>query len=67
MGDHQYSIFNLFNPSIILFYRIEHVMGFFGDAEFLDSLYVPKKNEDVAKQMGVLITSLNKCMEEGVL
>jgi len=47
--------------------RIEHVMGFFGDAEFLDSLYVPKKNEDVAKQMGVLIISLNKCMEEGVL
>lgn len=42
-------------------------MGFFGDAEFLDSLYVPKKNEEVAKQMGVLINSLNKCMEEGVL
>ena len=48
-------------------YRIEHVMGFLGDAEFLDSLYVPKKNEDVAKQMGVLINSLNKCVEEGVL
>jgi len=47
--------------------RIDHVMGFFGEAEFLDSLYVPKKNEDVAKQMGVLINSLNKCMEEGVL
>ena len=57
--------FTLFNHSRI--FRIEHVMGFFGDAEFLDSLYVPKKNEDVAKQMGVLIISLNKCMEEGVL
>ena len=53
--------------SIHFVFRIDHVMGFFGEAEFLDSLYVPKKNEDVAKQMGVLINSLNKCMEEGVL
>lgn len=47
--------------------RIDQVLDFFSNAQFLDSLYVPHKNQDAAKQMGVLMDLLNKCMEEGVL
>lgn len=47
--------------------RIDHVLDFFSKNDFLDSLYVPDKNPEVAKQMAVLMELLNKCMEEGVL
>jgi len=47
--------------------RIEHVLGFMSQSDFLDSLYVPEKDPESAKQMGVLMDLLNKCMEEGVL
>ena len=47
--------------------RVDNVLEFFAHAQFLDALYVPDKNVDVARQMGVLMELLNKCMEEGVL
>ena len=47
--------------------RIDLVLDFFSTADFLDSLYVPDKNNNVAKQMSTLMDLLSKCMEEGVL
>eukprot|EP00095_Tigriopus_kingsejongensis_P001775 maker-scaffold339_size202159-snap-gene-1.21 protein:Tk01775 transcript:maker-scaffold339_size202159-snap-gene-1.21-mRNA-1 annotation:"tumor necrosis factor alpha-induced protein 8-like protein" len=47
--------------------RIDQVLDFFSNAQFLDSLYVPDKNQEAAKQMGILMLLLNRCMEEGVL
>lgn len=47
--------------------RIDHVLDFFSADNFLDSLYVPDKKLEVTKQMGVLMSFLNKCMEENVL
>ena len=47
--------------------RIDNVLEFFSNAQFLDSLYIPEKNVEVSKQMRVLMDLLNKCMEEGVL
>jgi hypothetical protein len=47
--------------------RVDHVMDFFSQADFLDSLYVPGKNKDVAAQMAVIMQMLNTCMEEGTL
>ena len=47
--------------------RIDHVLDFLAQPEFLDALYVPGRNPEVATQMGVLMELLSRCMEEGVL
>ena len=69
MTDLQTSLKDLVRPHLTdkSLGRIDNVLDFFSDAQFLDSLYVPNKNPETATQMGVLMELLNKCMEEGVL
>eukprot|EP00096_Caligus_rogercresseyi_P003253 TRINITY_DN1599_c0_g1_i2.p1 TRINITY_DN1599_c0_g1~~TRINITY_DN1599_c0_g1_i2.p1 ORF type:complete len:212 (-),score=66.50 TRINITY_DN1599_c0_g1_i2:51-626(-) len=48
--------------------RIDNIMEFFGNPEFLDALYSPvKRNSETYDQMGIIVEHLNKCLEVGVL
>lgn len=47
--------------------RIDQVTDYFSDPKFLDALYLPDRNPEVAEQMAKLMDMLNNCMEEGVI
>ncbi|XP_040565682.1 tumor necrosis factor alpha-induced protein 8-like protein isoform X2 [Lepeophtheirus salmonis] len=48
--------------------RIDNIIEFFSEPDFLDSLYSPnKRNSETVTQMGVIVDNLNKCIEIGVL
>ena len=47
--------------------RVEQIFGVVKTAEFLDSVYVPKKNVEMREIMGKVVKDLNSCIEAGVL
>jgi len=47
--------------------RVEQVFGVVKNADLLDSLYIPKKNEELRDIMSRLVEDMNTCMEAGVL
>lgn len=51
----------------ILFPRIDHMMDFFSQPQFLDSLHAADKTTDLSRQVAVLMALLNTCLEKGVI
>ena len=47
--------------------RVEQIFGVVKTADFLDSVYVPKKNVEMRDIMGKVVIDLNKCIEADVL
>jgi len=47
--------------------RVEQIFGVVKTGEFLDSIYVTKKNPEMRELMGKVVEDLNTCMEAGVL
>eukprot|EP00092_Neocalanus_flemingeri_P084448 GFUD01106096.1.p1 GENE.GFUD01106096.1~~GFUD01106096.1.p1 ORF type:complete len:190 (-),score=67.17 GFUD01106096.1:389-958(-) len=47
--------------------RVEQIFGVVKTPEFLDSVYVPKKNSEMREIMGVVVSDLNCCLEAGIL
>merc|ERR1719317_1925229 len=47
--------------------RVEQIFGVVKTPEFLDSVYVPKKNIEMQEIMGKVVTDLNCCLEAGIL
>jgi len=47
--------------------RVEQIFGVVKTPEFLDSVYVPKKNSEMREIMGTVVSDLNCCLEAGVL
>jgi len=47
--------------------RVEQVFGVVKNPDLLDSLYIPKKNEELRDIMSRLVEDMNTCMEAGVL
>lgn len=47
--------------------RVEQIFGVVKTGEFLDSIYVPKRNPEMRDLMGHVVNDLNSCLEAGVL
>ena len=47
--------------------RVEQIFGVVKTADFLDSVYVPKKNVEMRDIMGKVVIDLNKCVEAEIL
>jgi len=47
--------------------RVEQIFGVVKTPEFLDSVYVPKRNSEMREIMGQVVTDLNSCLDSGVL
>eukprot|EP00091_Calanus_sinicus_P006052 TRINITY_DN16647_c0_g1_i3.p1 TRINITY_DN16647_c0_g1~~TRINITY_DN16647_c0_g1_i3.p1 ORF type:complete len:190 (-),score=71.50 TRINITY_DN16647_c0_g1_i3:68-637(-) len=47
--------------------RVEQIFGVVKTPEFLDSVYVPKKNSEMREIMGKVVSDLNRCLEAGIL
>jgi len=47
--------------------RVEQIFGVVKTPDFLDSVYVPKKNVEMRDIMGKVVIDLNKCIEAEVL
>jgi len=47
--------------------RVEQIFGVVKTPEFLDSVYVPKKNIEMREIMGKVVSDLNCCLEAGIL
>ena len=47
--------------------RVEQIFGVVKTPEFLDSVFVPKKNVEMRDIMGKVVIDLNKCIEAEVL
>ena len=47
--------------------RVEQIFGVVKTPEFLDSVYVPKKNSEMREIMGKVVSDLNSCLEAGIL
>ena len=47
--------------------RVEQIFDVVKTPEFLDSIYVPKKNLEMRDIMGNIVIDLNKCIEADVL
>jgi len=47
--------------------RVEQIFGVVKTADFLDSVYVPKKNVEMRDIMGKVVIDLNKCIEADIL
>ena len=47
--------------------RVEQIFSVMKTPEFLDSVYVPKKNLEMRDIMGNVVTDLNRCIEAGIL
>ena len=47
--------------------RVEQIFGVVKTPEFLDSIYVPKKNVEMRKIMAKVVKDMNSCIEAGVL
>ena len=47
--------------------RVEQIFGVVKTPDFLDSVYVPKRNVEMRDIMGKVVIDLNKCIEADVL
>ena len=47
--------------------RVEQIFGVVKTPDFLDNIYVPKKNKEVPHQMTLLVADIHKCLQTGVL
>ena len=47
--------------------RVEQIFGVVKTPDFLDNVYVPKKNVEMRDIMGKVVIDLNKCIEAEVL
>ena len=47
--------------------RVEQIFGVVKTPEFLDSVYVPKKNSEMREIMGKVVSDLNCCLEARIL
>jgi len=47
--------------------RVDQIFTVVKTGEFLDSIYVPKKNPEMREIMGRVVEDVNSCMEAGVL
>lgn len=47
--------------------RVDQIFTVVKTGEFLDSIYVPKKNLEMREIMGQVVEDVNSCMEAGVL
>jgi len=47
--------------------RVEQIFGVVKTPDFLDSVYVPKKNVEMRDIMGKVVIDLNKCIEADIL
>jgi len=47
--------------------RVEQIFGVVKTAEFLDSIYVPNKNQAMRDIMAKVVQDLNSCIEAGIL
>ena len=47
--------------------RVEQIFGVVKTPDFLDNVYVPKKNKEMRDIMGKVVIDLNKCIEAEVL
>jgi len=47
--------------------RVDQIFNVVKTGDFLDSIYVPKKNPEMRKIMGGVVEDVNSCMEAGVL
>ena len=47
--------------------RVEQIFNVVKTPEFLDSVYVPKKNSEMREIMGTVVNDLNCCLEAGIL
>lgn len=47
--------------------RVEQIFGVVKTGDFLDCIYVPKKNPEMREIMGKVVKDLNRCIETGVL
>lgn len=47
--------------------RVEQIFGVVKTPDFLDSVYVPKKNVEMREIMAKVVKDLNSCIEAGVL
>ena len=47
--------------------RVEQIFGVVKTPEFLDSIYVPKKNDAMRGIMAVVVKDLNNCLESDIL
>ena len=47
--------------------RVEQIFGVVKTPDFLDNIYVPKKNQEMREQMSLVVADLNKCLASGVL
>ena len=47
--------------------RVEQIFGVVKTPDFLDNIYVPKKNKEMRDIMKKVVKDLNNCIEAGVL
>ena len=47
--------------------RVEQIFGVVKTPDFLDNIYVPKKNKEMRDQMTLLVGDIHKCLQSGVL
>ena len=47
--------------------RVEQIFGVVKTPDFLDNIYVPKKNQAMRDQMTLLVADIHKCLTSGVL
>jgi len=47
--------------------RVDQIFTVVKTGEFLDSIYVPKRNQEMREIMGRVVEDVNSCMEAGVL
>ena len=47
--------------------RVEQIFGVVKTPDFLDSVYVPKKNVEMRDIMGKIVIDLNECIEADIL
>lgn len=47
--------------------RVEQIFSVVKTGDFLDSIYIPKKNQGMRDIMGRVVEDMNSCMEAGVL
>ena len=47
--------------------RVEQIFGVMKTPDFLDNIYVPKKNKEMRDIMTKVVKDLNNCIEAGVL
>ena len=47
--------------------RVEQIFGVVKTPEFLDSIYVPQKNDAMREIMAVVVKDLNNCLESDIL